>query len=273
MVYFKGILVLMVAALLLGCPGGGTDTVPTTPADNGGAAPDAGDAVPDAGGAVPDAGGETPDDDGSGSTTVSDSTDDFETLVANSLNLEYKATYETTIISDGETLSSTSTMVLKGEKMRTDTTTEYDGEVMQSSIYLLEDGVYICSFDPETTCLFFGGSEDYETADSAGSTLTDQVADSPDNYDIFAKPSRTIAGITAPCFGFAGFDIDGEFETCYSSEGLNLYTHYSYGTDEYTMIATSVQIGSVSDSEFVLPAEPLDLEDLLGDYYGDYEVQ
>jgi hypothetical protein len=260
--YFKGILVLMVAALLLGCPG---ETPPATaPPADGGAAPGPAD-----GGAVPDdtgGGGAVPDDTtGGGSAATGDASDEFESLFANVASVEYKVSYETTISSEGETFTSTSTMTLKGQKMRTDSYVEYAGETSQSSTYILEDGLYICTYDPQATCMKFGTSEDYEESETGA--LADEVESNPGDYDIYNRPSRTIAGINAKCFGFSGADLEGDFEVCYSSEGVMLYLHYAFEDNEYTTIATSAQIGSVSDSEFVLPAEPMDLEDIMGDYY------
>jgi len=263
--------VLLIAALLLGCPGGGGETPATTPSEGGGAAPAGGGAAPDTGGAAagPAAGGAVSDGGGGaaadgGQAAGTDASSEFESMFANVASLEYKVDYETTITSGGETLTSASTMVLKGQKMRTDTQFEYQGETSRTSTYFIEDGIYVCTFDPQATCMKLGSAEEYEEDET--SAMAEEVESNPEDYSIYSRPSRTIAGINAMCFGFTGADIEGDLEVCYAPQGVMLYMHYAYGSDEYTMIATSAQIGSVSDSEFVLPAEPIDLGDIYGQY-------
>ena len=182
----------------------------------------------------------------------------FKSLLAGSDSLQYKVDYTTTTDSEGETMTTSTTMVVKGKKFRTDTQVEG----YKTSTYLLEDGVFICTYEGGASCLSFPDSMSQEES------VTDMAASSPDDYSILARPSRTVAGTMASCFGLAGAGVEGDVEVCYSADGVMLYTHVKSTGGEYSMVATSYQHGSIADSEFTLPAQPqvFDIEGMMAAY-------
>ncbi len=177
----------------------------------------------------------------------------FESLFTNSANLQYKADYTTTSNSGGQATTFDSTIVFKGKNMRTDTT--YGG--VQTSTYLLDKAAYMCTISAQTTCLTIS----LQQPDVAVAAATDSS-----KYTITPKLPRTIAGILATCFTMSGVGIDGTYEGCYSAEGVPLYSASSDGS--YVQEATSVQIGNVADSEFTLPATPVDMSAYANGYGG-----
>jgi hypothetical protein len=177
----------------------------------------------------------------------------FESLFANAGSLQYKADYKTTSNSGGQTTTFDSTIVFKGKNMRTDST--FDG--VQTSTYLLDKAAYMCTIAEQTTCLAIS----LQQPDVAVAAATDSS-----KYTITPKAPRTIAGILASCFAMSGAGIDGTYESCYSAEGVPLYSASSDGS--YVQEATKVQIGNVADSEFTLPATPIDMSAYANAYGG-----
>lgn len=160
----------------------------------------------------------------------------------------YMVSYD---ITGGNDLSKM-TMYFKSGKMRYDT--EAHGN--KSSLFVMDNTIYTCSFEPKM-CISLG--QQNETP----KTGTENVEKNLENYNIVAKPSRTIAGTTAKCFALS--NADGAAEACYSSQGVPLYMKSTSQGSVYEMTATDYST-SVSDSAFTLPAEPQDLNALMAKY-------
>ena len=246
----QGMIVLFVAALLLGCPGGGT------PADTAGGGADTGGT----GGGTRPSGG-TMDDGDDGSTMdedgmLDDANDEFEALVENSADLAYLAEYELTITLGGEEMSYMYTNAIKGSNFMSRTYGTILGTYTDSSVYLLGDKQYTCSVvEGETTCYEFPGGEEPFSTSAEGL---------PEDMELFKAPGRSVAGVAATCFTSTYENTENEL--CYSREGVLLYLRSDHEGDVLTLEATRVQVGNVPDSTFDLPAEPTSIEDLWGSY-------
>lgn len=265
MKYFKGVLVLLVAALLLGCPGGGSDGGAGTGggasgAAGGGQAGGAGASGGAAGGSGASGGAGAGGSGGAGGSAAGDASGDFQALVANTANLEYNVQYHIASNYEGESMSYEYSIALKNKNMMMHTYIDYQGEVMDSWSYVLDNKVYGCNnYGGEMVCLTLS---EYE--EDLSTSLTSDVESNPGNYDISNRPSRTVAGITAKCFGLGGPQMQGASEVCYSPEGVPLYMRVTQPEGEFLMEATSAQIGNVPDSVFELPVEPTSIEDMWG---------
>ncbi len=225
---------VFIAALLLGCAGG------QQPAPQAQAPATTAPATTTPGATEPAA--STPSEPAASAPAAQGTS--FDSITANAANLQYKADYTTTSNSGGQTSTFESTVVVKGSNMRTDMT----AAGMQTSTYLLNRVAYMCTIAEQTTCLTISMQQPGVAAEAA----TD-----PSKYTITPKPPRTIAGVIASCFAMSGAGIEGTYESCYSAEGVPLYMAASDGS--FVQEATSVQLGNVADSEFTLPATPIDV--------------
>ncbi|MFH1780161.1 MAG: hypothetical protein ABH803_03390 [Candidatus Micrarchaeota archaeon] len=168
--------------------------------------------------------------------------DDFTSIMQKATIVEYKADYDITTVAGGQTSTMTTTEAFKSGKIKMESTIQG-----QTTITLMMNNkIYICTND-----LCFENE-----IEATSQSLDQQIQANPEGYTIISKPARTIAGITGNCFSLTSAETTG-IESCYSSEGALLHMETSDGS--FTKTATSVQIGSVSDSEFELPAEPTTL--------------
>jgi len=143
------------------------------------------------------------------------------------------------------------TMYSKNGNMRYDTVSHGN----QSSLFLIDNKIYSCSYDPKM-CVFFSGETEKPK------TGIENVEQNVANETVISKPSRTIAGMTAKCFAVT----DGQSsEACYSSDGVLLYVKSESNGNVYEMTATDYST-SVSDSVFALPAEPQDINAMIAKY-------
>ena len=258
MEYFKATLVLIVAILLLGCNGG--EAPPEEPGTEAPPAPAPG--VEEEEEAPPVEEEEVPPVDEVEEEPAGDALSGFQSIIAQTPG-NYKVSYETTATNGYEMVTHT-TNYFKGSNIRTDTQSEMGGMEMLSSMYLLDTGSYLCTeTEGEMMCMEMSIPGTTAQEDTAG-----DIESNPEDYTIVPKSPRTIAGMQATCFGITGADVEGEVEGCYS-QGIMLYIHYASQEMEMTMIATDVQIGGATDADFVLPSEPIDLGDIMGQY-GDY---
>jgi hypothetical protein len=180
----------------------------------------------------------------------------------------YTITYDITAASNDETSVMTYVQYLSGEKLRIDMATEVDGESTETRIYSIPSGSYMCmSSEGAWTC--FGG-EDQNQQTTGGFDLDAAVSDISDSADEI-KPTyegtRTIVGVTAQCFRV---EMDGDANRYCAHPNYNIpLLAESIGknpTDEgyYKMEAKSLNLGAPADSVFSLPAEPMDMSELLG---------
>lgn len=142
---------------------------------------------------------------------------------------------------------------MKGTKTRFDTTSQ--GQT--SSIYVIDRTAYLC--------MNLEGSPICYSTTMPDEDLSTTVAQEASKYTITPLPPRTVAGLIGSCWSFSGAGIEGTMESCYSPEGVLLYSSVIVQGQAMVTEATSVQIGNVADSEFTLPTEPTALPT-----YGDY---
>ena len=161
-------------------------------------------------------------------------------------------TYMVSYDYSGEGETTKITMYFKNQNMRYDTVAHGN----QSSLFLIDNKVYSCSYVPRM-CVFFSG----ETQKPR--TGMEDVEKNIDQSTIVSMPSRKIAGMTAKCFQIS--NSQGSSEMCYSSGGVPLYTKSESNGKTYEMTATDYST-SVSDSVFVLPAEPQDINAMMAQY-------
>lgn len=238
--------------MLLGCTGG-QQTAPTSPQGQPEVPPNAqggyvgGPTSPDTASVE---NSQTPAEPaGQGTTPAEASGSGFDAFAAKISAAEYKATYS--VVFSGQT--STRTQVMKGTKVRFDSTSQ--GQT--SSVYVIDRMAYICmSLEGSPIC--------YSTT-MPDDDLSTTVAKETAKYTITPLPLRTVAGLVGSCWSFSGDEIEGTMESCYSAEGVLLYSSVIVQGQAMVTEATSVQIGNVADSEFTLPAEPTALPT-----YGDY---
>jgi outer membrane lipoprotein-sorting protein len=196
---YIGVLVLSIALMLLASCGP-QPSLPST-GDTGGAAGETGDAL-----------------------------DDLKDITSSQGS--YKVEYEFSTNAAGQTITGTQTWVMKLPKMK------IVNEMPQakSSIYYMDDKVYICSdVQGQASCMMFDATEAEQQAGEAFS-LNKDIESSPDDYNVQALPSRTIAGTTAQCFSVSAkaAGADWTAESCYSSKGVPLYIKSSGTTGGYS---------------------------------------
>jgi hypothetical protein len=260
--YGKIFFAVFIAALLLGCAGSqqpatttppaappapGNTAVPNVPSSEGLPTVPAG--TPQANNTAPST-ASPPSPNGGAQPAASGVS--FDSITANAANLQYKADYKTTSTSsDGQATVFESSVVVKGKNTRTDMTVGGS----KTSTYLLDKVAYVCTFAAQTTCLSISMQQPGVAA---------QAESDPSKYTITPKLPRTIAGVLASCFAISGPSIAGEYESCYSAEGVPLYMALSDGS--FVEEATSVQIGNIADGEFTLPAQPIDVNAYANSY-------
>ncbi len=168
----------------------------------------------------------------------------------------YKVTYDFSS-SAGQSTSGTMMMAHKADNRKIATQMSQGN----SEMYILGDAFYTCS-DAQGSMQCFK----LATTQDTGFETMDEAADNPDDYKVEKLATRTIAGAKAQCFRITSLKEDAVSEVCYESHGVPLYvktTGSSEGTSyESTMEAKSFSL-SVSDSEFELPAEPQDMEEMM----------
>ncbi|MFH0922529.1 MAG: hypothetical protein V1811_00545, partial [Candidatus Micrarchaeota archaeon] len=172
--------------------------------------------------------------------TVQASGGEFESLMQKAGSVAYLVDYTTTMTSEGKTTAFQTVEAMKGSKFKTETM--MNGQ--KTATYVLGDQAYVCTFMGQTTCL----GTAYETP------VEKKFQAAPGDYSITPLPDKTIAGLTALCFGISAAGAEGSYQSCYSKEGVPLYLATSTGS--FTKTATRAQIGSVADSVFELPVQP-----------------
>lgn len=163
----------------------------------------------------------------------------------------FMATYE---ISGVESFSEMS-LYWKDDKFRYD----FENEEGKGSLFFMDGKLYSCSKqDDQDICVDMGEQE-------APETFANQFSADLDNYNIFSKPSRTIAGQTARCYGFTDTENDVDWESCYSNDNALLYSKTTNAEQTIELKATKYS-KSVSDADFELPAEPQDVSAMMAQY-------
>lgn len=178
----------------------------------------------------------------------------------------YKVTYRISGTSNGEKMSGEQTWYVKPPRSRMDFSLSGTGAAGNASLYLLGDGVVMCSkAEGATTCLKMPKTQAMQQ--NQGAMAQEQVQEKPGDFDMQYQGTRDIAGQQGQCFALkpkgsiqAGF-TEGTF--CYSKQGVPLLTQSKGQGFEMTMEATSFS-ASVTDADFKLPAEPSELPSIPG---------
>lgn len=168
--------------------------------------------------------------------------------------------------SQGQSMSGEQTWYSKPPKTRMDFTATTQGGGGSASMYLLEDGAYMCSsMGGQQAC--FKSPEEQAMQQNQGAQVQDQVQEQPDKFDTTYIGPRQIAGQQGQCFAIkpkAGTQADfTESTVCYSAQGIPLLIQSKGQNFDMTMEATSVST-SVADSDFKLPSEPMTMPQFPG---------
>jgi uncharacterized protein YcfL len=155
-------------------------------------------------------------------------------------NIQWKAVYD--ISAAGKSYEMT--QYIKGlKRFRTDMSLQG----MESRTYMVDDVYSSCTKVMDKWNCFKIDVPKQDESDKA-------IQSNPTDYTIVADGTMNVAGTTAKCFKVTGLKIEGTFRYCYSNEGVLLYTKMQTAQATTEMTAKSYTT-SVSDSEFVLPAE------------------
>ena len=180
--------------------------------------------------------------------------DKFKDFVSMKTGLEYTVSYDFSSKGMGQTDTYTMTQYFGGKnRMR------MDSEIEGHAARVIMDGSAIYSCNKESgawQCMKFDTGDEMEDS-------TEQfrmVEDNPDEYDITYAGTMKIAGATAHCYAVSV--AGAELKECFSKEGIPLYMLMKSSGFESEMKATTYK-ASVKDSDFDLPAEPIDMEQMM----------
>ncbi|MEM2137849.1 MAG: hypothetical protein QW568_02070 [Candidatus Anstonellaceae archaeon] len=171
------------------------------------------------------------------------------------LNSGWKATYE--LSGTGMQGVSEMTQYVKGiGKIRIDATASN----IELRTYFLGSDMYSCTKQGSWGCLKFSVPKTEQTDSSQLSyDLKNKLKENAAKYSVSADGTMQVAGVTATCFRVTSDEANVRY--CVSPEGVPLYmltTAKSEGKNaEFLMKAKSYST-SVSDSDFALPAEPIE---------------
>lgn len=173
----------------------------------------------------------------------------------------YKVTYRMSGTSGGQTVSGDQTWYLKPPKSRFDFSMAAGGPAGSASMFNLEDGMFLCTSQAGSpTCLKM--PKEQAAQQNQGAQAQEQVQGSPDQFDTTYQGTRQIAGQQAQCFALkpkgsaqAGL-TQGTF--CYTTQGIPLLMQSKGQGFDVSMEASSFS-ASVTDADFKLPAQPMEL--------------
>lgn len=181
----------------------------------------------------------------------------FTDLVARSKSASYKVTYRVSSTSTGQTLTGEQTWYVKPPRMRMDITIAGLGPAGASSLFVLEDGSYLCT-SGNTMCMRFPHEASQQQNPAAA--VQSQLQLHSDQVKATRQASRVIAGREAECYAVTTDMASGLFAeavTCYDAQGVPLFLDSKGADMQVTLEATSYST-SVADADFELPAEPVD---------------
>lgn len=174
----------------------------------------------------------------------------------------WKATYKLDITGGDPSAASITGMSIYSDG-RDRSRLDMESEQMNLRAYVTEgatvDSVVCFGLESNWTCM---------KSSSKPNNTVEQFSGNLAGYTVSALPSKTVAGISASCYNLTGIQDDSTawVAQCYSSDGIVLYmqvlSQTESGPQTLTMTATSAS-RSVSDADFIPPAEPQDI----GTYY------
>lgn len=152
------------------------------------------------------------------------------------------------------------TMYFAGEKkMRMDSITKSGGITSEGSIFIMGDDMHACTkTEGGWTCIIFEG--DTESGLEGASGVFEEDPEKP-SYD----GAQNIAGVTAECYKLESGGT--KYRYCIHPEKYLMLLGETYinGNLESKIIATNVDLNMPKNSVFELPAEPMDIESMMGD--------
>jgi hypothetical protein len=171
-------------------------------------------------------------------------------LVKAGKQTNYKVTYQWTIGSGAQAVTSEQTWFSKG------TNTRFDfglGAGLGSiSVYSIADGTFLCTaVGGVATCQKTSAEAALQSNPAAEFGL--QLATNPGQFNSSYQGTRSIAGQQAQCYAVTGTGGFSDVTSCYSSTGVPLLTQMSAQGAAFAMEATNFST-TVSDADFVLPA-------------------
>jgi len=189
---------------------------------------------------------------------------------------QYTITYDVITKDDkGEIKQEMTQYVASDVKMRMDMSGTFEGKPAESRIFVLGKDTVMCGKEEGVwSCMKFTSEEDTsQTPEEA----MDEIEENIQSSSVTRIGDRVIAGMNSKCYslkmtmketdeaarlGELGLD-SWEGIYCVASDGTVLYSESKSDGTEYIMEAKSYR-PSVSESDFVPPAEPTSMEDLLG---------
>ncbi|MBN2127757.1 MAG: hypothetical protein JW703_05230 [Candidatus Diapherotrites archaeon] len=171
---------------------------------------------------------------------------------------EYKVIYDVTSSYSGYSSTSVYGYYIKGNKMRMDTTIDNT----KSMMFFLEGTTYMCSDSgTELTCMDLGSESSTDSYTGMLTVDKDTIEDNMNDYMVTPLPDEVFGGQTAKCFKVAmntGTEL-GNIESKYCvANNVMVYVKSQSGYGLTEMKAKEVSF-TVPDSDFDLPAEPVDL--------------
>ena len=220
--------------------------------------------------ASPTVGGKVSESTSSGGGIAEDVKSGLKDLFRNRAR-EYVVAYDTTMTMEGTEQKAETTYYTKGEdKIRMDTTTDVQGMgAVESRFYMFPNQLVMCSKQSgQWTCMKMQQQEESTDPDQQMRDIEDNIDQSP----VTRLPDRVIAGVAAKCYKMttsikapeAGETGMSSWETsyCISDDGVLLYSDSKSGNVHTVMEATKYST-TVSDSDFVPPAQPVDMMETL----------
>ncbi len=181
--------------------------------------------------------------------------------LADMLNLGKPQGYTISYDMTGKEMSGTSkmTMYFAGEKkIRMDSSIDNAEVTTEGSVFIIGKDMYSCAkTDGEWVCFSFNGEDIPESEETSG--VFEANPEKP-LYD----GTQNIAGVSAECYKL---ESEGtEYKYCvHPKKYLMLLSEvYINGNLEYRMIATNVDLNMPSSGVFELPAEPMDMSEMMG---------
>ncbi len=179
------------------------------------------------------------------------------TLASKGTEAIYRATYEISSTTQGESSEGTMTIYAKPPKSRFDSISTAPGEAEPTEgRFISTDGDSItCSKTAgEWTCTKFAAGQAIEEP----STAVDEQE--VQKYDVSKTDGRKIAGQDTDCFLMrpkpGQTDLPDETELCLNDDGIPLYSQAKGPGTDTTVVEATDYSGSVSDADFEPPAEP-----------------
>lgn len=188
----------------------------------------------------------------------------FTNLVSKKKSLEFSVEYDYSISGPSGTDSWTLTQYFGQEKYRMDTTV--NGQ--EGRMYMVDNQITSCQKQGGDWMCMQLTSGDEGKMDDPTETFT-EIEEDPGDVDAAYKGTRRIAGTTAYCYGvdWSSYGTEGGMDVCYSKEGVPLYMKSESAGTTVELEAQSYDTG-VSDSDFIPPAEPMDMGSMMAQYGG-----